>query len=105
MNNGQSIVCVLRHVGKNTQWVLAEGRHDLKPGEATLSGSFSRFSVRSGPSGSHVVSCYTPIGRNVHGKLGSTGRVDDDSLGETVAPHIAAASLLAQTPDSLRQVG
>ena len=58
MNNELS--CVARPVGKGTQWVPAAGRQDLVEGEPTMTGHFSSFVVRSGPSGSHSVTCYEP---------------------------------------------
>lgn len=63
MNSIKSnIVCVLRPAGDGAhQWMNIEGRTDLKAGEATLTGTFEQFEVRTGPSGSHVHICYEPV--------------------------------------------
>ena len=59
--NTSSIVCVLRLVGKNDQWVLASGRTDIVNGETAKVGEFTSFTVAAGPSKSHVVTCYEPV--------------------------------------------
>ncbi len=60
MKTSNQIVCVLRSVNGIQQWVAAAGRHDLVKDETTMVGHFDSFEVRTGPSGSHVITCYEP---------------------------------------------
>jgi hypothetical protein len=61
MKTSNQIVCVLRAVGGVHQWVAASGRQDLVNNEATMVGYFDSFELKSGPSGSHVTTCYEPL--------------------------------------------
>jgi hypothetical protein len=54
------IVCVLRSIDGISQWVAASGRRDLVPNEKVMIGFFDSFEVRTGPSDSHVHTCYEP---------------------------------------------
>jgi hypothetical protein len=60
MKTSNQIVCVLRSVDGSHQWVAAAGRHDLVNNETSMVGFFDSFEVRTGPSGSDVVTCYEP---------------------------------------------
>jgi hypothetical protein len=58
----KTLVCVLRPAADTGhQWMNAAGRKDLVIGEQTLTGTFTEFEVRTGPSGSHVHTCYEPV--------------------------------------------
>ena len=60
MKTVTQIVCVLRSVDGSHQWVAAAGRHDLVNNESSMVGYFDSFEVRTGPSGSNVITCYEP---------------------------------------------
>ena len=82
--NGRNIICVSRFVGKQKELVSAHNRVDLVQGEPIVAGQFTWDSVKSGPSESDTVTCYTPItGRVIYGKLDLlSGEIDVDALVE-----------------------
>lgn len=69
MKTSNQIVCVLRSINGVHQWVAASGRHDLVNNEATTVGFFNSFEEQTGPSGSHVVTCYEPLRNTAMSKL------------------------------------
>jgi hypothetical protein len=94
MKTLNQIVCVLRSVGGFHQWVAASGRQDLVNNEATMVGYFDSFEVKSGPSGSHVTTCYEPR---------RTAKKSTLDISEFQAP--TEASVGAQKSCVLRLVG